>query len=162
MRFAVGALACLLILFILWDTFETVIMPRTVINRMRLTTAYYRFAWRLWGGLASRMGRRRERLLSAFGPLSLILLMATWAVVLMMAFAMLHWSTGSRFATADRHMGFGTYVYVSGTTLFTLGLGDVTPVGALARTITVFEAAEAGQGAADVDRPRPAARRVHV
>lgn len=140
MRVAVGALACLLILFILWDTFETVIMPRTVINRMRLTTAFYRFAWKAWGGVADRMGSRRERLLSAFGPLSLILLLATWAVVLMMAFAMLHWAASSRFVSTERHVGFGTYVYVSGTTLFTLGLGDVTPVGGLARTITVFEA----------------------
>ena len=140
MRFVVGAMACSLILFILWDTFETVIMPRTVINRLRLTTAFYRFAWRVWGGLASKVGNHRERLLSAFGPLSLILLLATWAVVLMTAFAMLHWATGSRFVTTDRHISFGTCVYVSGTTLFTLGLGDVTPIGALARTITVIEA----------------------
>ncbi|HEY3414954.1 MAG TPA: potassium channel family protein [Armatimonadota bacterium] len=140
MEYVVGALACLLILFILWDTFETVIMPRTVINRMGLTTVLYRVSWRVWGALASRLGARRERFLSAFGPLSLILLLATWAVMLMLAFAMLHWSAGSRFVTAGRHIGFGTYVYVSGTTLFTLGLGDVTPVGIVARSITVLEA----------------------
>jgi hypothetical protein len=132
--------ALFLILFVLWDTFETIVMPRTVINRMRLTTIFYRNAWRSWSFLAKTMPARRERLLSAFGPLSLIVLLATWAVVLLFAFALLHWSLGSRFATADRITSFGTYVYVSGTTLFTLGLGDVTPTGALARTITVFEA----------------------
>src|SRR5215470_4137269 len=36
--------------------------------------------------------------------------------------------------------GFWTDFYMSGTTLFTLGIGDVTPNGALARAFTVVEA----------------------
>lgn len=140
MRFVTGLIAVAAVLAILWDTFETVVMPRTVISRLRLTTIFYRNTWRVWASLASRMGARRERLLSAYGPLSLILLLGMWAMVLMLAFAAIHYSVGSRFVAADPHATFGTYVYVSGTTLFTLGLGDVTPVGRMARTVTVFEA----------------------
>lgn len=140
MRFIAGLLAIAAVLVVLWDTFETVVMPRTVLSRLRLTTVFYRYSWRLWTALSSRLGAQRERLLSAFGPLSLIMLLGMWALTLMLAFALIHYSVGSHFMTADTHVSFGTYVYVSGTTLFTLGLGDVTPVGKMARTITVFEA----------------------
>ena len=35
---------------------------------------------------------------------------------------------------------FSTYLYMSGTTFFTLGLGDVTPLGAPGRALVVLEA----------------------
>ncbi len=35
--------------------------------------------------------------------------------------------------------GFRTDIYVSGTTLFTLGLGDVTPHSSWARVLTIIE-----------------------
>ncbi|HWM76808.1 MAG TPA: potassium channel family protein, partial [Methylomirabilota bacterium] len=47
---------------------------------------------------------------------------------------------GSRFNAPTGNSGFWTDLYLSGTTLFTLGIGDVTPIGPLARTLTVIEA----------------------
>ncbi len=78
--------------------------------------------------------------LSYFGPLSLILLLIVWAIGLMVAFALLQWGLDSPLLTAGKSVNFGTYLYFSGTTFITLGLGDVVPQSALARFLTVFEA----------------------
>jgi len=57
-----------------------------------------------------------------------------------LGFSALHWSLATEMRTPDdASMGFGTYAYVSGTTFFTLGLGDVTPRGPVARALTVVE-----------------------
>src|SRR5204862_5974053 len=55
----------------------------------------------------------------------------------------LHWSLGSEVTAPDGAAGFGLDLYMSGTTFFTLGLGDVTPRTTLARALT---AGEAGMG----------------
>src|SRR5262249_53222577 len=54
-------------------------------------------------------------------------------------FALLHWAFGSRIQTANAHPGFGFVLYFSGTTFFTLGLGDITPLSTAARVLTVAE-----------------------
>jgi len=77
--------------------------------------------------------------LTVFGPLSLILLIALWALGLIVSFALLHWGLGSRSTDPDGHTGFGVDLYMSGTTFFTLGLGDVTPRTTLARGLTILE-----------------------
>jgi hypothetical protein len=142
MAVLVAICAILLILVVLWDAFETVILPRRVTRRLRLTTLAYRFTWGPYVALARhiRQSNRREGFLSFYGPLALILLLVLWAGSLIMGFALLHWTCGSHLFDPDGPAGFGTDVYMSGTTFFTLGLGDVTPSDALERVVTVIEA----------------------
>ncbi len=130
---------------ILWDAFETVILPRTVHRRFRLTRLYLDFTWKQWSRAAAlfRTERRRERFLAVFGPLSLLGLVGVWAVGLLIGFAGLHWSAGSNLQPVRVTSRFLDDLYMSGTTFFTLGLGDLQPVGHVARLITV---AEAGTG----------------
>ncbi len=130
---------------VLWDAFETVILPRTVSRRFRLARVYFAFTWKTWRRAAGlfRTDRRRERFLAIFGPLSLLGLAAVWALGLVIGFAGLQWSTGSHVQPLPASGRFIVDLYVSGTTFFTLGLGDVQPVGRVARLITV---AEAGTG----------------
>src|SRR5713226_4001278 len=135
------ALAVLLILVILWDAFETIILSRRVSRKFRLTRAFYRLFWTPWRAAARRVpeGNRRENLLMVFGPLSLILLLVTWAVGLITGFGLLHWGLGSQLSGPSGLTGFREDLYMSGTTFFTLGLGDVTPRTPLARALTVLE-----------------------
>src|SRR5207237_1320914 len=66
---------------VLWDAFETIILPRRVSGRIRLTRLFYRATWIPWRAAARALsGRKRDVFLSIFGPLSLILLLALWAV----------------------------------------------------------------------------------
>ena len=95
-------LSTIVMAIVLWDAFETVILPRTVSRRLRLTRLYFRFTWRWWSELAGmfRTEHRRERFLAIFGPLSLLGLATVWALGLLIGFAVLQWSAGSNLEPA--------------------------------------------------------------
>jgi hypothetical protein len=134
--------ALTLINLVLWETFETIILPRRVPRRLRLTRFFYRWTWRLWSAVARRIrdGGAREEYLSFYGPLSLILLLGFWAVALIFGFALLHWGLGTDLAAPEGTPSFGATVYMSGVTFFTLGLGDIAPRDPLGRALAVLQA----------------------
>ena len=137
-----ATVGALLIAGVLWEAFETIVLPRRVTRWFRLTRVFYRSTWRPWSALACRLreGGQRENYLSIYGPLSLLLLIAAWAAALVVGFALLDLGLGAQVAAPEGSSGFGTLLYLSGTTFFTLGLGDVTPRAASSRAITVLEA----------------------
>ena len=141
MHHLVGIAGLLIIFATLWEAFESIILPRRVIRRFRLVRIFYRLTWKSWAAVNGLIPSKRIRdgNLSYYGPLSLLGLFATWAVLLVLGFAMLHWAAGSAVATPGELPTFRTDLYLSGTTFFTLGLGDVTPRTALAKAITVVE-----------------------
>src|SRR5882762_4530256 len=145
MRLFVGILGLLLMFATLWETFESIILPRRVTRRFRVTRIFYKVTWEAWSTFNRWLPSKklRESHLSYYGPLSLLMLFAIWAFALVFAFAMLHWAAGSSLNVSGGPATFRTDLYLSGTTFFTLGLGDVTPRTALARVITV---AEGGMG----------------
>src|SRR5712664_313072 len=62
-----------------------------------------------------------------------------WAASLIIGFGMLHWASGSSLVVQGAGATFWDDLYMSGTTFFTLGLGDVVPRRSLARGLTVVE-----------------------
>lgn len=141
MRLAAAITGAAVIVVILWDAFEALVLPRRVTRRFRPARGFYRAAWWAWTRVALRMrGGRRETYLSFFGPLSLIGLLSAWAVCLVLAFALMQWGTGASFNVPYGGVDLGVAVYLSGTTFFTLGIGDVTPASSLARVLVVIEA----------------------
>lgn len=141
MKILVAIAGITLLLITLWEAFETIILPRRVTRPVRIVRIFYRTTWIFWASVNRlfRTKKMREAHLSYYGPLSLLGLFAAWALLLITAFAMLHWAAGSALSTPSGAANFRTDFYLSGTTLFTLGLGDVTPKTALARFITVCE-----------------------
>ena len=140
-----AVLSIVVIAVVLWDAFEVIVLPRRVTRRVRLTSALYRMTWAPVAGVARRFppSKKRDRYLSFYGPLSLILLLLVWAVALVLAFALLQWAAGARLQTPEGHTDFGAFLYLSGVTFFTLGYGDVFPLDPLGR---VLAAVEAGTG----------------
>src|SRR5262249_13849852 len=125
-----------------WDAFETIILPRSIVRRFRLARAWVRGIWSPWRLIAGRLRpARRERFLAIFGPIALLALIALWAVCLVVGFAGLHWAAGSHLEPIGLFSRFSDDLYMSGTTFTTLGLGDLHPVGPVARLLTVVEAA---------------------
>ena len=141
MRVLVAIASFLLIVVVLWDAFETIVLPRRVTRRLRLTSFYYRVTWQPWLMLTRliRSHKRREMSLSIYGPLSLLALIALWAVGLVFGFGMLNWATGTPLNIPPQAATFSTYLYMSGVVFFTLGFGDVTPVDGLGRLLTVLQ-----------------------
>ncbi len=146
-RSPAAPIAVVLIGIVLWDAFETIVLPRRVTRRWRLARFFYRLTWKPWAAIARRIASRarRESFLGFYGPLSLLFLLALWAASLVLGFGALHWSLVTAMHAPDGPPSFGTYLYLSGTTFFTLGLGDVTPRGPLARGLIVLES---GSGSA--------------
>jgi hypothetical protein len=103
----VALLSGALISAVLWDAFETVILPRSVVRRFRLARALIRATWFPWRVIAARMSpARSERFLAFFGPLALLALIAIWAMFLVFGFAGLQWAAGSRLASLNADSWF--------------------------------------------------------
>jgi hypothetical protein len=135
-----GCLGALIVAVILWDAFETVLVPRRIGRRVRLTRYYYLVAWALCRLVATRVRRTspRESLLGFFGPMSLIVLIALWAGGLIAGFALLQFAAAS--AAEQAQAAALHLLYMSGETFFTLGFGDVTPHTHAGQLLAVLEA----------------------
>jgi hypothetical protein len=129
----------LIIVLVLWDAFETIVLPRRVSRWFRLTRMFYLSTWIPFRAFARQIPRTkpRETILSYYGPLSLLVLFVIWATALIFGFGFLYYS-----AAAHRDVtlsSLSTALYMSGTTFFTLGLGDVAPHTPTERVLAVFE-----------------------
>ena len=134
-----------LILVVLGDAFETMVLPRRVTRRLRLARLFLRYSWKFWLLIARVIPARRgkETFFGFFGPFAMLMLIILWATGLVFGFAIMLWASGSTLTMHAGIVSFGTYLYMSGTSLFTLGLGDVTPTTPLGRGLI---AAESGLG----------------
>jgi hypothetical protein len=140
---APGAFVAGIVFFVMvvWEAFEAIILPRRVTRKFRITRLFYKTTWRFWklfAGLFSSR-KRREAWLGFYGPLSLPVLMGFWALGLVFGFALMQYGAGSAITLSGTQPGFWTDLYLSGTTFFTLGLGDVLPHSSLARFLVVAE-----------------------
>ena len=127
---------------VLLDAFETVVLPRRVTRQFKLTAWFYRRTWIPWRKIAGHIktASRQQSFLGYYGPLSLIMLMAFWAVGLIFGFALLQYGIGGHEQLGSEPVTFPRILYHSGETFFTLGYGDIVPTSAGARALSVFEA----------------------
>jgi hypothetical protein len=146
MHIAATIFGCFFLAAVLLDAFQTIILPRRPVGRFRLTRVFFLATWEPWLFVSrlSASRRIREQLYSIYGPLALLVLFVVWALLLVAAYALIYFGLHTPF-TDPTHPGtalarFGSCLYVSGSTIFTLGLGDVQPATHLARTLLVLEA----------------------
>ncbi|HEV2362279.1 MAG TPA: potassium channel family protein, partial [Acidimicrobiales bacterium] len=126
-----------------WDAFATVLLPRRVSTRLRLSGAFFEASWGAWTAIGRRLSRfgRGESYLGMYALLALVALFALWATSILLGYSLIYMSFGDAFHHPGAATGFGTDLYLSGTTLFTLGIGDVTPATSAARVAVVTESA---------------------
>lgn len=103
------------------------------------TNWFYRHSWRLWRLLGVRMRNedRRERTLSAYGPLSLLFLLTIWVGLEILGWGLIWWGMRESFNAIH---SIGDAWYFAGVNYFTVGFGDIVPVEIGARLLTVFAA----------------------
>jgi hypothetical protein len=141
MSASIAIVSVSLILLVLHDAFETMLLPRRIRPQFRFARFFFQSSWTFWAAVARgiRTGKRRNAFLSQFGPLAFLILLCLWAIGLIFGFALLHWALATALHSPDDARGLSVYLYMSGVVFFTLGLGDVTPVYALGRSLTVIE-----------------------
>ncbi len=135
----IGVLAAVAVItIILLDAFEAMILPRRVSHGWRPARLFYRTSWVICRALACQIppGRKRQGFLGMFGPLSMLALIAAWAVCLIFGFGLLHWCLD----TLSGEANLGTYAYFSAGNFFTLGYGDLIPAPGLGRVLSIVEA----------------------
>ena len=131
---------------VLLDAFQTIILPRRPVGRLRITRVFFLATWMPWVTATRLLVPRRkwDASYSTYGPLSLLLLFALWAALLITAFALTYFGLHVPFTDPMRPLGnwlqLRTCLYFSASTLFTLGLGDVVPATHGARALAVLEA----------------------
>jgi hypothetical protein len=127
--------------WVLFDAFQTIILPRRATGRFQLTRLFFLMTWHPWVFFVRRMrdARKRESAFSYYGPMSLLFLLAMWAAASIIGFAFIYYGLNSPFNDPLQGPGLWSDLYVSGTTLFTLGLGDVTPHIGSVRTVIILE-----------------------
>lgn len=130
----------LVILTALNDVFQSVVMPRATGRGYRISFHFWRRMWWLWPRVAWRVfpndDSRREDFLAVFAPFMLIALVGLWVALLIFGFALMLW--GLRGGIAPAHASFATMLYFAGTSLLTIGYGDIVARGPLPRLVSVL------------------------
>src|SRR5438552_1803913 len=125
------------------DIFQTVILPRPIIgSRVGLSRALVATTWRAWRWYCLRLGPSpRERRLALYAPVVLVLMLVLWIVALMLGYGLILFAIRDQIRPPLEDAWTATYF--AGTTLLTIGFGDVVATSALARVVAI---AAAGTG----------------
>ena len=131
----------LLIAVTLYDFFNAIVLPRPSVGRFAPSSVLILRGWLLWRWLGTRPSQpnRREGILAVWAPLSVLALLALRLVVLIVGYALVFDGMPGQFHPQPG--GFGISLYYSTGSLLSLSASDVTATGAIARTLTSFEAA---------------------
>jgi len=143
MRLLAVSFGIALIVLVAQDAFETIVLPRRVTRRIRLTKLFYRVIQLGWNSIGHiiRSSARRDSFRGYMAPLSLLALLIFWAALFILGYGLLLWGLALPLSALSNTTSFSTYLYLSSTTFFTLGLGDVSPLPSVGRFLLVSEAA---------------------
>jgi Ion channel len=135
-------LGAAIVMLTLNDVFQSVVMPRATGRRFRISFYVWRSMWFIWPRAAWRIfagdGDRREEFLAIFAPFMLTLLIGLWAGLMILGFGSVLW--GVRGGIVPAHASFGSMVYFAGTSLLTIGFGDIVGRGAIPRLVSLLAA----------------------
>lgn len=134
---AAGLLGLFLILITLRDVFQAVIVPRAVSRRLRISAGLTRILWALWPRLAWRIADdgAREDFLATFAPFAMVCFLAAWVATLIVGYGLLFFSI--RGELQPQPINLGKSLYFAGTSLLTIGFGDITGRTGFARVLSV-------------------------
>jgi ion channel len=137
-----AAAGILLVLLTLRDVFQVVIVPRAVDRRLRVSAGLTFVLWSLWPRITNRFVRdadRREDILAMYAPFVMVLLLVTWVVLLITGYGLVLFAL--RGQLSPQPISLGAAFYFAGTSLLTIGFGDIAPTGWLARLVSLMAGA---------------------
>jgi Ion channel len=141
LRLASAMLGVLILAVVFYDVFQSVVLPRPSVGKLRLAPWILRPLWRSWRWLGTRDSRmdRRENWLGTFGPVGLIALLGFWALSIILGYALIFDSIPGQIRPSPAD--FWTSLYFSASTLLPLSYGAILPIGPAARVVVLTESA---------------------
>src|SRR2546429_7141022 len=126
-----------IVAYILNDLCQSVVVPRPTPGRYRPTRWVVRPGWRAWRamGLRARSSDARERFLGTFAPLVVVILLVVWLSGLVLGFGFIFY--GLRDYLHPPIDGFQTALYFAGTSVLTIGFGDIVATSGLTRLLAL-------------------------
>ncbi len=136
-----AVLGFILIVVVLVDAFETIILPRRVSRRFRLARIFYKTFWKLWikEKKLIKDPNKIKAYLGTFGPLSLIILIGIWAILLIFGFSLINYGLQIAIEDPTKTRGFLSYFLVSGGTFFPVELVDTYTLGVEGKLLAIIE-----------------------
>ena len=138
---AEAALGIAILVVAFYDVFQSVVLPRPSIGKLRLAPWILRPLWAVWKWLGTRDSRIdiRENWLGTFGPVALLALLAFWSLSSILGYALIIDSIPQEIEPPPQD--FWTSLYFSASTLLPLSYGEILPIGPLARLVIIAESA---------------------
>jgi len=122
-----------LVVFFLNDLFQSVVVPRPTPARYRLSRWVVVPGWRLWRylGLRNAVAARRERMLGTYAPAIVVVLLILWITGLIVGYGLQFWALRMQLHPIPNNIG--SALYFAGTSVLTIGFGDIVATSGLAR-----------------------------
>lgn len=135
------ALGALILLATLYDVFQSVVMPRPAVGRLRVSPELISQSWRAWRGVAQRPRKlqTREAALAAFAPFMIVALLVLWGFLLILGYALVF--SGLHSGLQPQPASFGETLYFSTGRMLAFGVDGVQAVSTATSVLTGLEAA---------------------
>jgi len=131
----------LIVLVTIYDVFQSVVMPRPAVGRVRLSFWLIRGAWRVWKRIADlpKKLQNRETALAAFAPMMLVALLVLWGFSLIAGYALIF--NGLHAGLQPQPDSFGTTLYFSTGRMLAFSVAGIEATGVATRVFAAIEAA---------------------
>lgn len=135
-------LGLVLVILVLFDVFKSVIVPGIASEYLRVAPFLVgKLMWPAYKGLALNNSLKNvsSAMLESFGPLSYVVLVAVWLLILVTGYALLLFSFRS--TIAPHIHDFGEAIYFAGASVLTIiGYGDVETAAPITRLVVLVGA----------------------
>jgi Ion channel len=134
-------IGALVVAAVLYDVFQSIVVPRWTDRTLRLSPFLIDVLWPVWRriGLRLRPAQRSENFLGTFAPLALIDVLLVWVTALIVGYGLMIHALREQIEPPISHLG--TAFYLAGSSLLTLGFGDLVARGGPARFVLLAAAA---------------------